>query len=129
MSASDHTATQTLTSANAYTDLRFAQACAAGPEALRTEMDDRFSRVDEGICVQDRRIDRIGAIAAAYQGISLAGSVVGNNRVGIGIGGQGGESVVAVACARSVKNNFNLSLGGAFSRGESSVSAGAALGW
>ncbi|MBO9717949.1 MAG: YadA-like family protein, partial [Pseudoxanthomonas sp.] len=125
---SDSTATQTLAAANTYTDSRFAQ-WGGGVDALRTEMDDRFTRVDEKLQMQDRRIERVGAMAAAYQGISLAGAVAGDNRLGIGVGTQGGQTAVAVGYARSVAGNVNLSLGGAFASGESSVSAGAAFGW
>ena len=86
-SYTDTTATQTLTSANAYTDSRFA-AMDDNFENFRTETDRRF--LD-----QDRRIDRQGAMSSAM--LNMATSTAGirtENRVGVGVGFQGGEKAL-----------------------------------
>jgi autotransporter adhesin len=53
----------------------------------------------------------------------------GQNRVGRGVGVQNGRSAIAISYQRLVRPNASVSLTGAFSSGESSVSAGAGFSW
>jgi autotransporter adhesin len=121
-SYTDTTATQTLTSANAYTDSRFA-AMDDNFENFRTETDRRF--LD-----QDRRIDRQGAMSSAM--LNMATSTAGirtENRVGVGVGFQGGESALSVGYQRALSDRATITIGGAFSGDEKSVGVGAGFGW
>src|SRR5690606_5096707 len=113
---------RTLDQANAYTDARFS-AWEDNFTALRSEVDERFRH-------QDRRIDRMGAMSGAYAGMALnTAGLAGRNRVGVGVGAQGGEQAVAVGYQRAIGARASVSLGGAISGGESSVSAGAGFSW
>src|SRR3546814_19983299 len=85
----DTTATQTLSSANAYTDAKFAA------------WDDTFAafqgEIDHRLAEQDRRIAKQGAMGAAL--LNMATSAAGlrtQHRVGVGVGFQGGESALPV---------------------------------
>jgi hypothetical protein len=51
--------------------------------------------------------------------------MAGKNRIGVGIGAQGGEQTLAVGYRRAIGNRASVSIGGAFSIDEKSVSAGA----
>jgi hypothetical protein len=53
----------------------------------------------------------------------------GQNRLGVGIGVQGGETAMAVGYQRMIAPRASISLGGAFGGGESSFSAGAGFSW
>ncbi|QAU25234.1 hypothetical protein EO087_15575 [Dyella sp. M7H15-1] len=78
----------------------------------------------------DRRVNRIGAMSAAYgqmafsaQGLQTA------NKVGVGVGAQGGQSAIAVGYSRQLKPNLNVSFGGSATGSDVSVGAGMSLGW
>jgi trimeric autotransporter adhesin len=121
----DNTATETLTSANAYTDQRFAELTGLSTdfEAFRGEVDDRFHQ-------QDRRIDKMSSISGAYAGMAMNTSgLAGRNRIGVGVGAQGGERALAVGYQRAIGNRASVSIAGAFSGDEKSVSAGAGFSW
>lgn len=80
----------------------------------------------------DKRFDRMGAISAAYAGMALnTAGLSGDNRVGAGVGAQNGRTALAVGYQRIVgeKRNMSVSLGGAFSGSDQSVSAGAGFSW
>src|SRR3546814_450775 len=118
----DTTATQTLSSANAYTDAKFAA------------WDDTFAafqgEIDHRLAEQDRRIDKQGAMGAAM--LNMATSAAGirtQNRVGVGVGFQGGESALSVGYQRAISDRAVITIGGAFSGDESSVGVGAGFGW
>jgi trimeric autotransporter adhesin len=114
----DTTATQTLASANAYTDAKFAA------------WNDQFEAVDDRFRQQDRRIDRMSAMSGAYAGMAMnTAGLAGSNRVGVGVGGQGGESALAVGYQRVIGNRASVSIGGAISGGEKSVMGGAGFSW
>src|SRR5690606_12772253 len=86
----ESTATQAVADANAYTDQRF-NAWSDSFSAYQEQLDQRFTD-------QDRRIDRQGAMGAAM--LNMATSAAGirtQNRVGVGIGFQGGESEIGRA--------------------------------
>lgn len=53
----------------------------------------------------------------------------GNNRVGVGLGSTNGRKAMAVGYQRLVAPNASISLGGAFSGSENSVSVGAGFSW
>src|SRR5690606_11276511 len=108
--------------ANAYTDEKFS-VWEDNFTALRGEVDERFRH-------QDRRIDRMGAMSGAYAGMALnTAGLAGRNRVGVGVGAQGGEQAIAVGFQRMIGARASVSFGGAVSGGESSVSAGAGFSW
>lgn len=111
-----------LASANAYTDARF-DAWTAQLDGLRNDMDDRFHEVD-------RRMDRMGAMSGAMAGMAMnTAGLSGANRVGVGVGAQGGEQALGVGYQRAIGNRVSVSIGGAFSGNERSVSAGADISW
>ena len=121
----DNTATETLTSANAYTDQRFAELTGLSDdfEAFRGQVDQRFNQ-------QDRRIDRQGAMSSAM--LNMATSTAGirtRNRVGVGVGFQGGERALSVGYQRAVSDRAAVTIGGAFSGQEKSAGVGVGFGW
>lgn len=80
----------------------------------------------------DKRIDRMGAISAAYAGMAInTAGLSGDNRLGAGVGSQSGRTALAIGYQRIVgeKKNASLSLGGAFSGSDRSISAGAGFSW
>ncbi|HYM85234.1 MAG TPA: YadA-like family protein, partial [Pseudoxanthomonas sp.] len=114
--------TATLSAANTYTDSRFA-AIDDDFANFRTETDRRF--LD-----QDRRIDRAGAMGSAM--LNMATSVAGirtENRVGVGVGFQGGEKALSIGYQRALSDRATITIGGAFSGDEKSVGVGAGFGW
>ncbi|WJI17537.1 YadA-like family protein [Pseudoxanthomonas winnipegensis] len=118
----DNTATQTLSSANSYTDARF--------NAWNQDLDGYKQGVDRRFAEQDRRIDRQGAMNAAM--LNMATSAAGihtENRVGVGVGFQGGENALSVGYQRALSERATITVGGAFSGDERSVGVGAGFGW
>ena len=116
---------ETLTAANAYTDQRFTELTGLSDsfDAYKGEVDDRFNRMD-------RRIDKMAAMSGAYAGMAMNTSgLAGKNRIGVGVGAQGGEQAMAVGYQRAIGNRASVSLGAAFGGGEKSVSAGAGFSW
>ncbi|WP_372487009.1 YadA-like family protein [Stenotrophomonas sp. WHRI 8082] len=100
------------------------------------QMDDRFAAErdwsNSRFQAVDKRIDRMGAISAAYAGMAMnTAGLSGENRLGAGIGQQNGRSALAVGYQRvmGVKQNVSVSLGGAFSGSDKSMSAGAGFSW
>ncbi len=100
------------------------------------QMDDRFKSerqyTDSRFQAVDKRMDRMGAISAAYAGMALnTAGLEGDNRVGAGLGNQNGRAALAVGYQRILgeKKNVSVSLGGAFSGSERSVTAGAGFSW
>ncbi|MGN6321395.1 MAG: YadA family autotransporter adhesin [Dyella sp.] len=78
----------------------------------------------------DRRINRMGAMSAAYGQMAFSAQGINTpNKVGVGVGMQGGQSAIAVGYSRQLKPNLNVSFGGSASAGEVSVGAGMSLGW
>ena len=114
----DATATQTLQSANAYTDSHL--------QALDTQFaqlnDDVWNRLGE----QDKRIDRMGAMNAAMMNMAInaAGSRSPRGRVAIGAGWQNGESAMSVGYSKQIGERASFSLGGAFGSDDQSAGIG-----
>ncbi|NII73753.1 autotransporter adhesin [Dyella sp. SG562] len=78
----------------------------------------------------DGRIDRMGAMGAAYSQMAFSATGVNTpNRVGVGVGMQGGKSAVALGVSHQFSPNVNVSFGGSASGKEASVGAGMAIGW
>ncbi|WP_144774552.1 YadA-like family protein, partial [Luteimonas sp. J16] len=118
----ESTATRAVADANAYTDQRF-NAWADSFSAYQTELERRFTD-------QDRRIDRQGAMGAAM--LNMATSAAGirtQNRLGVGVGFQGGQSALSVGYQRAISERATVTIGGAFSGDEKSVGLGAGFGW
>src|SRR5690606_33526819 len=118
----ESTATEAVSTANAYTDQRF-DAWSDSFTAYQGELERRFTD-------QDRRIDRQGAMGAAM--LNMATSAAGirtQNRVGVGLGFQGGESALSLGYQRAISDRATLTIGGAFSGDEKSVGVGAGFGW
>ena len=109
-------------SATTYTDQKFA-AWSDSFTQFRDGVEQRFARMDE-------RLDRMGAMSGAMgaAAINTAG-LPGRNRVGVGVGTQGGRHALAVGYQRLVTPNASVSLSGAFSGSDRSVSAGAGFSW
>ncbi|WP_369040353.1 ESPR-type extended signal peptide-containing protein [Stenotrophomonas maltophilia] len=100
------------------------------------QMNDRFQEErdwsNRRFQAVDKRIDRMGAISAAYAGMALnTAGLSGDNRIGAGVGNQNGRSALAVGYQRILgeQKNISISLGGAFSGSDQSVSAGAGFSW
>lgn len=108
---------QAVSEANVYTDTRF--------DTMQDDFNQRFEAMDG-------RIDRMAALSGAYAGMAMnTAGLAGKNRVGAGVGVQGGKAALAVGYQRIVgrRNNASVSIGGAFSGSEKSVSAGAGFSW
>jgi hypothetical protein len=85
---------------------------------------------DQKFHQMDKRINRMGAMGAAYGQMAFsANGLDTKNRLGVGVGTQGGQSALAVGYSRQIKPNLNLSFGGSASAGDVSVGAGMAYGW
>ena len=111
-----------MASANAYTDGRV-QALDDSFEALRGDVDQRLRGMD-------RRIDRQGAMGTAM--LTMATSAAGvrtDNRVGVGVGFQGGESALSLGYQRAISERATLTVGGAFSGDDRSIGLGGGFGW
>ena len=108
-----------------------------GTDAVNLQqMDDRFKAAQDWsnsrFQAVDKRIDRMGAISAAYAGMAInTAGLNGDNRLGAGVGSQNGRTALAVGYQRILgeKKNVSVSLGGAFSGSDQSVSAGAGFSW
>jgi trimeric autotransporter adhesin len=115
-------ATETLTSAKSYTDMQF--------KALDDDFQNFRAETDRRFLDQDRRIDRQGAMGSAM--LNMATSAAGirtDNRVGVGVGFQGGEKALSVGYQRALSDRATITIGGAFSGDEKSVGVGAGFGW
>lgn len=114
----DNTATQTLRSAQAYTD------------AALAAFSDDFTRFNDGVNrrfhEQDRRIDRMGAMTSAMTNMAMnaAGGQSARGRIAVGAGFQGGEQALSVGYGRRIGTRGSFSLGGAFGGGEKSAGVG-----
>ncbi|HJR73231.1 MAG TPA: YadA-like family protein [Luteimonas sp.] len=127
-SANEHTraqSTATLQAANAYTDSRVTQM-STDVTALRADID----RLDRRFGEVDRRLDRLGAMSGAMSAAAMnTAGLAGDNRVGIGVGSQGGRAAMAVGYQRLVNARISVSLSAGFSGDDSSVSAGTGFSW
>jgi autotransporter adhesin len=101
-------------------------------QQLEQGLQDARDYTDVRVHELDRRLDRMGAITAAYAGMATnTAGLAGDNRVGAGVGAQNGRTALAVGYQRilGTRKNVSVSLGGAFSGSDQSVSAGAGFSW
>ncbi|HEY0503914.1 MAG TPA: YadA-like family protein [Lysobacter sp.] len=109
-------------SANGYTDARV-NALSDSFELFQGNVDQRFRK-------QDQRIDRQGAMSAAMMNMAVSAAGIHTpNRVGVGIGFQGGEAALSLGYQRAFSDRATLTFGGAFSDDDSAVGIGAGFGW
>lgn len=111
-----------IASARTYTDTRV-QSVNDSFDIFKGEVDGRLHHMD-------RRIDRQGAMSAAM--LNMATSTAGihtANRVGVGVGFQGGESALSLGYQRAISERATVTLGGAMSGDDASVGFGAGFGW
>ena len=88
-----------------------------------SDNESRFREVDE-------RFDRQGAMSAAMLNMATSTSgLQGQNRVGVGVGLQGNEQAVSLGYQRVLNPNASVSLGGAFTKDESSGGVGFGFSW
>lgn len=128
---------QTLSSANGYTDTVASQTLASAKnyaDGVVSGINDQFTQVrsemDQRFHTLDRRIDKMAAMSGAYAGMAMnTAGLPGNNRIGVGVGFQGGQKAMAIGYQRVVSPNASVSLGGAFGGGEKSVMGGAGFSW
>lgn len=131
-----------LVAANNYTDQQIALITNAAPaassadlDALRAEMNDRFSGVDDRLNSIDdqlrrmnRRMGQLGAMAmATSQG--LATPEPGDNFFGVGVGHSEGQNAIAANLRHRFENRVLLSVGVARSSDVSAVGAGVGWAW
>ncbi len=113
---------QRMASVNSYADTRV-QALSDSFDMFKGEVDQRFIN-------QDRRIDRQGAMSAAM--MNMATSTAGirtENRVGVGVGYQNGESALSVGYQRAISDRATITIGGAFSSNDRAIGARRGFGW
>ncbi|WP_240950625.1 YadA family autotransporter adhesin [Collimonas pratensis] len=98
----------------------------------KRQLDGAIAGVNDRIDRLDTRVDEMGAMssAQAQMAMSTAG-LLGNNRLGVGIGAQNGQSALALGYQRVYGQGMRtLSVGGAAStRGTVSFGAGAGFAW
>ena len=98
----------------------------------KRQLDGAIAGVNSRIDRLDTRVDEMGAMssAQAQMAMSTAG-LLGNNRLGVGIGAQNGQSALALGYQRVYgQGTRTLSFGGSAStRGTVSVGAGAGFSW
>lgn len=130
-------AAATLTASKTYTDTKINGAVStanAYTDSKIAAWNDNFSQyqqtVDARFAHTDARIDRIGAMGGEMSAAAInTDGLPGTYCVGIGVGMQGGKSAVAIGYQRLLRPNVSVSLSGAFSGGDNSVSAGAGFSW
>lgn len=113
----------TLRAANTYTDSRVAGLTQARFDAMEAQMNARF--VDT-----DNRISQMGAMNTAMT--TMAASTAGirsQNRLGVGTGYSNGKTALSVGYQRAISDRATVTIGGAFSSGESSAGVGVGFGW
>ncbi|QOW19383.1 YadA-like family protein [Lysobacter ciconiae] len=118
----DTSTTNALNSAKAYTDQRMT-VITDDFNMLRGEVNDRFYEVD-------KRFDQMGAMSAAM--LNMATSAAGvrtQNRVGVGVGVQGGQTALSLGYQRALSDRATVTFGGAMSGDDTSVGAGVGFGW
>jgi autotransporter adhesin len=121
---SDANAQQTLQSANAYTDQKFANiASTSDVNSLRNDMTTRFHAVD-------KRVNQVGAMGTAMAQMAFSTQGINSpNRLGVGVGGYGGEEALSVGYSRQLSSKANLTFGAAVSGDEASGGVGLGFGW
>ena len=114
--------TSAIETSKTYTDTRFASLNDSFQSYVQ-ESGQRFKEIDE-------RFDRQGAMSAAMLNMATSTSgLQGKNRIGVGAGFQGSEQAVSLGYQRVINPNASVSLGGAFTKDESSGGMGMGFSW
>ncbi|HEX5306461.1 MAG TPA: YadA C-terminal domain-containing protein, partial [Dyella sp.] len=116
---------QTLSAAKAYADQKFLGAGVTQDDfnSFRNQVDDQFRAVD-------RRLDQVGAMGTAMAQMAFSTQGINQpNRLGVGIGGYGDRTALAVGYSRQVGSNASVTFGGAVSGNQSSAGVGVGIGW
>jgi trimeric autotransporter adhesin len=113
---------QAINAANAYTDSRVAE--------LNQSLDQFKGDVASRFAQQDRRINSVGAMSAAMSMMAFSTQGIDSpNRVGVGLGFQGGRAALAAGYSRSLAQNVKVAIGGSVSGNEANGGVGAGFGW
>ncbi|HJR72132.1 MAG TPA: YadA-like family protein, partial [Luteimonas sp.] len=110
--------TQTLSSAQAYTDIRF--------NAIEDDFNAFRGQVDRQFQLQDERMNQIGALGTAMTQMT-ANAANGNSargRIAVGAGFLGGEQAISIGYGKKIGERASFTLGGAFSGDEKSAGIG-----
>jgi autotransporter adhesin len=114
-----------VTQANAYTnDVLTGYVTTDTFNAYQQQVNSRFA-------IQDKRIDTLGAMAAAstQMAINTAG-LSGQNRVGVGVGTYGSRNAASLGFQHVFSNNnASISVGVSSADGETSGGVGAGFSW
>lgn len=133
----DLSSTKVLTNAKAYTDVnneKVLNSAKAYTDWKVNELNESFMQyrndIENRLHKQNERINQVGAISGALTGMSMnASSLSGSNRVAVGVGSQNGEQAVAVGYQITPTPNSSVSIGAAFAKDTSTISAGFGLSW
>ncbi|MDH5822432.1 YadA-like family protein [Luteimonas sp. RD2P54] len=128
---------RTLDSANAYARGTADAALRAANEYTDSQLamiDDRFegfaADVDARLRGVDQRLDRIAAMSGAMSAAAMnTAGLAGRNRLGVGVGTQGGEDALAMGYQRLLGRRMSVSLSAGFAGGDSTAAAGAGISW
>jgi trimeric autotransporter adhesin len=113
---------QAINAANAYTDSRVTE--------LNQSLDQFKGDVANRFAQQDKRIDSVGAMSAAMSMMAFSTQGIDSpNRVGVGLGFQGGRAALAAGYSRTVMPNVKVAFGGSVSGNEANGGVGAGFGW
>jgi autotransporter adhesin len=116
---------QTLSASKAYTDQKLATGFVTNGDfnSFRNQVSDQFRAVD-------RRLDQVGAMGTAMSQMAFSTQGINQpNRLGVGIGGYGSRTALAVGYSRQVGSNTNVTFGGAVSGNQGSAGVGIGMGW
>ncbi|MGC1548917.1 MAG: ESPR-type extended signal peptide-containing protein [Rhodanobacter sp.] len=113
---------ESIQAANAYTDNRV-DAVSQSLDQFKGDVNNRFNQ-------QDVRISRVGAMSAAMSQMAFSTQGINTpNRIGVGVGNQGGKSAIAAGYSRSIRPNLNVTFGGSASGSEVNAGIGVGMGW
>ena len=117
-SYSDTRSTQAVSTANAYTDARFA--------AWNDSFTQYQQQVDMRFANTDKRIDQAGAMGSAMtqMAVNAANGSSARGRLAVGVGAQGSRGAVSIGYGKRIGDRGSFSVGAAFSSGESTAGAG-----
>jgi autotransporter adhesin len=96
---------------------------------LREEMQSGFDRLERKIEDVDIRLDKVGALTAAFSALVPNSRSSGNTQVSLGYGNYGSEHAVAGAVFRYIGNNTLVNAGVSVSSDEAAGRVGVTIGW
>ncbi|WP_426687433.1 YadA-like family protein [Rhodanobacter ginsengiterrae] len=78
----------------------------------------------------DKRVNQVGAMGTAMAQMAFSTQGINSpNRVGVGVGGYGGQAALSVGYSRQLSPKANLTFGAAVSGNETSGGVGVGFGW